>query len=159
MHDDDATLTQYGATLVDFLSFLIKSMDDEGLGYKLPMSEVQLQLTRKLRASLEEGISDVPTMHKILYSYMAPPSDDGRDPVLPRGHQPASGRDIHTRWELHSGAGPLGVPDARRRTLRDGHKPQWLCICGGVSVSGPSLILSVTDASPTGTVPGYAQRD
>lgn len=76
MHDDDATLTQYGATLVDFLSFLIKSMDDEGLGYKLPMSEVQLQLTRKLRASLEEGISDVPTMHKILYSYMAPPSDD-----------------------------------------------------------------------------------
>jgi len=76
VHDDDETLRKYGHTLVDFLACLLKTMDDEELGYKLPMTEYQREMAQTLLKALEQEALDIPTIHKLFYSYMAPPAPD-----------------------------------------------------------------------------------
>lgn len=75
-HDDDDTLSQYGCTLVNFLSFLVQTADNEELGYKLPMTEAQKELVKKLKEALENEICDISAIHELFYSYTAPPTNE-----------------------------------------------------------------------------------
>jgi hypothetical protein len=76
VHLDDTTLKSYGAVLVDLLAFTLKTLDNSEDEYKLPLNDNQVDLAQTLFKALQDEAKDLGTMHKLFYSFMAPPADD-----------------------------------------------------------------------------------
>jgi Orsellinic acid/F9775 biosynthesis cluster protein D len=76
VHRDNTTLKTYGNALVDLLAFTLRTLDNTEEEYKLPLNENQVALGRMLLEALHHEEPDIGTMHKLFYTFMAPPMDD-----------------------------------------------------------------------------------
>jgi hypothetical protein len=76
VHRDDTILKSYGTVLVDLLVFTIRTLDNSEEEYKLPLSETQVELARILLEALIQKEKDIETIHKLFYTFLAPPADD-----------------------------------------------------------------------------------
>jgi hypothetical protein len=70
------TLKSYRTVLVDLLALMAKSLDNTEEDYKLPLNDSQVELTKMLHAALHLEDQDLSLLHKLFYSFMAPPPDD-----------------------------------------------------------------------------------
>jgi hypothetical protein len=61
---------------VDLLTFTLRTLDNSDEEYKLPLTERQLELGRILLEALHREEKDIGTVHKLFYTFMAPPADD-----------------------------------------------------------------------------------
>jgi len=76
VHRDDTTLKSYGTVLVDLLAFTIRSLDNSEEEYKLPLNEKQVELSRILFRALQRKEKDIQVIHRLFYTFMAPPAED-----------------------------------------------------------------------------------
>ena len=76
VHRDDTTLKSYGTVLVDLLAFTIRSLDNSEEEYKLPLNEKQVELGHILFQALQRKEKDIQVIHRLFYTFMAPPTDD-----------------------------------------------------------------------------------
>jgi hypothetical protein len=70
------TLKSYGTVLVDLLAFTLRTLDNSEEEYKLPLTEQQVELGRILLEALHREQKDIGTVHKLFYTFMAPPTDN-----------------------------------------------------------------------------------
>jgi len=62
--------------LVDLLAFTLRTLDNSEEEYRLPLDDTQVGLARILLEALVQKEKDIETMHKLLYTFLAPPPDD-----------------------------------------------------------------------------------
>jgi len=62
--------------LVDFLAFMVKTLDNTEEDYRLPLTESQVELIKMLRSALHHQEKDIGLLHKLFYAFLAPPPDD-----------------------------------------------------------------------------------
>jgi len=58
------------------LAFTVKTLDNSEDEYKLPLNEEQIELGRILLDALVRHEKDIGTIHRLFYTFMAPPADD-----------------------------------------------------------------------------------